>query len=178
LITGLPSGRPGDPSANARFVATFAAWTGCENVTVNVTAGPAKVPGPEPGDVVFVTRPNVPVNPDPYGTVRDGSAVTVGMALGATGVRLDAVGDGLAVGDLVAAAVAAGVVAEVLPGVDFEVGFAVDCAPADAAAAEASALAAAESAGGDTGTPMDDIAALGDALDAAADGGPDDAAAL
>jgi hypothetical protein len=63
-------------------------------------------------------------------------------------------------------------------------GFAVEPEPVDAlevaeaTAAEANALAAAESAGVEAARPADEIGALGNALDAAAASGPDDAALL
>jgi hypothetical protein len=59
-------------------------------------------------------------------------------------------------------------------GVGFAVGFAVEVPTA--AAAEANALAAAESVGAEAAGAGDDIGALGNALDAAAAAGPDDAA--
>ncbi len=95
-------------------------------------------------------------------------AVVVGAGLGETVVS--AVGDVLAVGDLVGDGVAEAF-AGVLP-VGFEVGFEVGCpVPAEvpaAAAAEAIALATAEPAGAEPATPVDDTAALGSVLDAAA----------
>ena len=93
---------------------------------------------------------------------------------------VSAVGEGLALGDLVGDGAAAGVFAGVLP-VGFDVGFEVDCPtePAEvpaAAAAEATALAGAEPAGAEPATPGDDTAALGSVLDAATTAGLDDAA--
>jgi hypothetical protein len=72
----------------------------------------------------------------------------------------------------------------VFTGVGLTAGFAVEPEPVDAlavaeaTAAEANALAAPESAGAEAATPGDEIDALGNALDAAAAAGPDDAALL
>ncbi len=107
--------------------------------------------------------------------------MVVGAGLGDTVVS--AVGEGLALGDLVGDGSLRGSLAGGSVGfeVGFEVGFAVDCPtePAEvpaAAAAEATALAAAEPAGAEPATPGDDTAALGSVLDAAVAAGPDDAA--
>jgi hypothetical protein len=156
---------------------------GCENVSVNCTAGSYKtvLPGQlEAFEVVFVTGPSVTVSPEPMFTGLPGVAVVVGAVVGATVVNFVGPGGG-------AVTVAAGAVAEAFAGVGFTVGFAagfaVDCpveppeVPA-AATAEANALAAAESAGGETAMPGDEIAGLGSVLDAAAAAGPDDAALL
>ena len=76
---------------------------------------------------------------------------------------------------------AAGVV---FTGVGLTVGFAVEPEPVDALelaeaiAAEANALTAAGSAGVEAATAGDEMGALGNALDATADVGPDDAALL
>jgi hypothetical protein len=79
--------------------------------------------------------------------------------------------------------VAAGEVAEAFAGLGFAVGFAVEPEPPEVAvwlatAADAKALAAAESAGVEAAAAGDDTGALGNALDAAAAAGPDDAALL
>ena len=127
-------------------------------------------------EVVCVTGPSVTVSPDPMGTGAPCVAVVVGAGLDETVVS--AVGDVLAVGDLVGDGVAEAF-AGVLP-VGFEVGFEVGCpVPAEVpAAAEAIALATAEPAGAEPATPVDDTAALGSVLDAAAAAAPDDAALL
>jgi hypothetical protein len=126
-------------------------------------------------EVVFVTGPRVTVSPEPIGTGVPCGAVAVGAVVGATVVNF--VGPGVA-------GVGAPTAGNVFAGVGLTVGFVVDCPPvpvdgeAAATAAEANALAAAESAGAEAATPGDDIGALGNALDAAAAAGPDDAALL
>jgi hypothetical protein len=132
------------------------------------------VPGQfEALEVVFVTGPSVTVSPEPMVTGVPCVAVVVGAGCGAT--LVSAVGDGLADFD----ADGAGAAFEVAFAVALEVGFAVEPGEVPpAATADARALAAAESAGAEAAPPGDEIGALGNALDAAAAAGPDDAALL
>jgi hypothetical protein len=147
---------------------------------VNWTAGPVKQSGAVLVALMLVTGPSVAVNPDPKLTVRLpglGDADCTGLG----GTVVSAVGEGLALGDLVGDAV--GTAFTVPFAVGFAVGFAVDCPvePDDvpvAAAVEATALAAAESAGAELATPVDDTAALASVLDVAAAAGLDDPALL
>ena len=129
-----------------------------------------------------MTGPSVTVSPEPIGTGAPCVAVVVGATDGATVFK--AVGPGVGVGGAPTAGI-------VFAGVGLTAGFAVVAAPpelaeaeavCEATAAEAKALAAAESAGADVATPGDETGALGNplgnALDAAAAAGPDDAALL
>lgn len=108
-------------------------------------------------------------------------APTVGVAFDGTGVGLAVevgVDTGVSLGEGEFDTDGFG---EVLAGVGFEPGFAVDCPvePAEVpavAAADATALTAAEPAGAEPATPVEDTAALGSVLDAAA--GVEDVAAL
>jgi hypothetical protein len=133
------------------------------------------VPGQfEAVEVVFVTGPSVTVSPEPIGTGAPCVAVLVGATDGATVVNF--VGPGVGVGGAPTAAI-------VFTGVGLTVGFVVDPELAEtvgvaAAAADTIALTAAGSADVEAAAAGDETGALGNALDAAAAAGPDDAALL
>jgi hypothetical protein len=162
---------------NATFNWALVRSVGCENVSVNWMAGPYKTRVPAQFvalEVVFVTGPSVTVSPEPIGTGAPCVAVVVGATVGATVVSF--VGPGVGVGGAPTAGI-------VFTGVGLTVGFAVEPpdVPAEvvaAAAAETIALTAAGSAGVEAATAGDEMGPLGNALDAAAAAGPDDAALL